>query len=203
MMRWMSVLSWGRSLPRDLRLLFFSLFLWTFGLGVYNYVWSLYLTQLNAPGTVWTRLLHRFLRRRRLDDSRRDPRQQVRQQDPPHHWMGDEYPCPHHVLLLTNLVRRHSRTNPPSTISVQLACDERVHRPIRRSETDVVSLRGRLLSLPTWSSPLSSCRKPAAHLVEYSGPILVLASFLDRFDRYPLPGQASTTERSGLEGASV
>jgi len=38
----------GRSLPRDLRLLFFSLFLWTFGLGVYNYVWSLYLTQLNA-----------------------------------------------------------------------------------------------------------------------------------------------------------
>ena len=48
MMRWMSVLSFGRSLPRDLRLLFFSLFLWTFGLGVYNYVWSLYLTQLNA-----------------------------------------------------------------------------------------------------------------------------------------------------------
>jgi MFS family permease len=48
MMRWMSILSWSRSLPRDLRLLFFSLFLWTFGLGVYNYVWSLYLTQLNA-----------------------------------------------------------------------------------------------------------------------------------------------------------
>src|SRR6266566_1823490 len=47
-MRWMSILSWGRALPRDLRLLFFSLFLWTFGLGVYNYVWSLYLTQLNA-----------------------------------------------------------------------------------------------------------------------------------------------------------
>ena len=48
MMRWMSVLSFGRSLPGDLRLLFFSLFLWTFGLGIYNYVWSLYLTQLNA-----------------------------------------------------------------------------------------------------------------------------------------------------------
>lgn len=48
MMRWMRILSWSRSLPRDLRLLFFSLFLWTFGLGVYNYVWSLYLTQLNA-----------------------------------------------------------------------------------------------------------------------------------------------------------
>ncbi len=44
----MSILSWGRDLPRDLRLLFFSLLLWTFGLGVYNYVWSLYLTQLNA-----------------------------------------------------------------------------------------------------------------------------------------------------------
>ena len=41
-------MSFGRSLPRDLRLLFFSLFLWTFGLGIYNYVWSLYLTQLNA-----------------------------------------------------------------------------------------------------------------------------------------------------------
>jgi len=48
MMRWMSILSWSRTLPRDLRLLFFSLFLWTFGLGVYNYVWSLYLTQLSA-----------------------------------------------------------------------------------------------------------------------------------------------------------
>jgi MFS family permease len=48
MMRWVSILSFGRSLPRDLRLLFFSLFLWTFGLGIYNYVWSLYLTQLSA-----------------------------------------------------------------------------------------------------------------------------------------------------------
>src|SRR5207245_11762986 len=48
MMRLMSILSWSRTLPRDLRLLFFSLFLWTFGLGVYNYVWSLYLTQLSA-----------------------------------------------------------------------------------------------------------------------------------------------------------
>src|SRR5437773_9403240 len=48
MMRWIGVLSWSRTLPRDLRLLFFSLFLSTFGLGIYNYVWSLYLTQLNA-----------------------------------------------------------------------------------------------------------------------------------------------------------
>ncbi len=37
-----------QALPRDLRLLFLSLFLWTFGLGIYNFVWSLYLTQLNA-----------------------------------------------------------------------------------------------------------------------------------------------------------
>ena len=44
----MSILSSGRDLPRDLRLLFFSLLMWTFGLGVYNYVWSLYLIQLNA-----------------------------------------------------------------------------------------------------------------------------------------------------------
>src|SRR3989442_15957649 len=48
MMRWIGVLSWSRSLPRDLRLLFFSLFIWTFGLGIYNHVWSIYLTQLNA-----------------------------------------------------------------------------------------------------------------------------------------------------------
>ena len=44
----MSILSSGRDLPRDLHLLFFSLLMWTFGLGVYNYVWSLYLIQLNA-----------------------------------------------------------------------------------------------------------------------------------------------------------
>ncbi len=37
-----------QSLPRDLRLLFFSLFLWTFGLGLYNYVWSIYLRSLSA-----------------------------------------------------------------------------------------------------------------------------------------------------------
>ena len=37
-----------QSLPRDLRLLFLSLFLWTFGLGLYNYIWPLYLKSLNA-----------------------------------------------------------------------------------------------------------------------------------------------------------
>lgn len=36
------------SLPRDLRLLFLSLFLWTFGLGLYNYVWPIYLRGLQA-----------------------------------------------------------------------------------------------------------------------------------------------------------
>jgi len=36
------------TLPRDLRLLFLSLFLWTFGLGLYNYIWPLYLRDLQA-----------------------------------------------------------------------------------------------------------------------------------------------------------
>ncbi len=35
-------------LPRDLRLLFWSLFLWSFGYGLYNYVWPLFLQDLNA-----------------------------------------------------------------------------------------------------------------------------------------------------------
>jgi MFS family permease len=47
-MRRLNLLSPILRLPRDLRLLFFSLFLWTFGLGVYNYVWSIYLRSLNA-----------------------------------------------------------------------------------------------------------------------------------------------------------
>lgn len=37
-----------QALPRDLRLLFLSLFLWTFGLGLYNYIWPLYLRTLQA-----------------------------------------------------------------------------------------------------------------------------------------------------------
>ena len=37
-----------QELPRDLRLLFLSLFLWTFGLGLYNYIWPLYLRDLQA-----------------------------------------------------------------------------------------------------------------------------------------------------------
>ena len=39
------------NLPRDLRLLFLSLFLWTFGLGLYNYIWPLYLTDLKATSS--------------------------------------------------------------------------------------------------------------------------------------------------------
>lgn len=35
-------------LPRDLQLLFWSLFVWSFGLGLYNYVWPLFLKGLNA-----------------------------------------------------------------------------------------------------------------------------------------------------------
>lgn len=44
----MNILGSVRALPRDLRLLFLSLFLWTFGLGIYTFIWSLYLTELNA-----------------------------------------------------------------------------------------------------------------------------------------------------------
>jgi MFS family permease len=40
-------------LPRDLQLLFWSLFLWSFGYGLYNYIWPLFLRDLNAnPGEV-------------------------------------------------------------------------------------------------------------------------------------------------------
>src|SRR6266849_9857413 len=48
MMDRVNLLSSIRILPRDLRFLFLSLFLWTFGLGIYNYVWSIYLTELRA-----------------------------------------------------------------------------------------------------------------------------------------------------------
>src|SRR5213594_842554 len=48
MMRNLNLLASIQALPRDLRLLFLALFLWTFGLGVYNFVWPLFLTQLNA-----------------------------------------------------------------------------------------------------------------------------------------------------------
>jgi MFS family permease len=44
----LNLLSSVQALPRDLRLLFVALFLWTFGLGIYTFIWSLYLTQLNA-----------------------------------------------------------------------------------------------------------------------------------------------------------
>ena len=49
----LNLLASVQGLPRDLRLLFLSLFLWTFGLGLYNYIWPLYLRDLQAsPGDV-------------------------------------------------------------------------------------------------------------------------------------------------------
>ena len=44
----LNLLASVQALPRDLRLLFLSLFLWTFGLGLYNYIWPLYLRDLQA-----------------------------------------------------------------------------------------------------------------------------------------------------------
>jgi DHA1 family multidrug resistance protein-like MFS transporter len=44
----LNLLASVQGLPRDLRLLFLSLFLWTFGLGLYNYIWPLYLRDLRA-----------------------------------------------------------------------------------------------------------------------------------------------------------
>ena len=47
-LRRLNLLASLASLPRDLHLLFLSLFLWTFGLGLYNYVWPIYLRGLQA-----------------------------------------------------------------------------------------------------------------------------------------------------------
>lgn len=47
-LRKLNLLASFGSLPRDLRLLFLSIFLWTFGLGLYNYVWPIYLRGLQA-----------------------------------------------------------------------------------------------------------------------------------------------------------
>jgi MFS family permease len=44
----LNLLSSVARLQRDLRFLFLALFLWTFGLGLYNYVWPVYLRQLSA-----------------------------------------------------------------------------------------------------------------------------------------------------------
>ena len=37
-----------QGLPKDIRLLFWSLFLWSFGLGLYNFVWPIFLQDLSA-----------------------------------------------------------------------------------------------------------------------------------------------------------
>ncbi len=47
----LNLLASVQGLPRDLRLLFLSLFLWTFGLGLYNYIWPLYLRDLQASNS--------------------------------------------------------------------------------------------------------------------------------------------------------
>jgi len=44
----LNILSSVTRLQRDLRFLFLALFLWTFGIGLYNYVWPVYLRQLGA-----------------------------------------------------------------------------------------------------------------------------------------------------------
>ncbi|HZY47238.1 MAG TPA: MFS transporter, partial [Candidatus Bathyarchaeia archaeon] len=44
----LNFLSSIQALPRDLRLLFFSFFLWTFGLGLYTYIFPPYLRSLHA-----------------------------------------------------------------------------------------------------------------------------------------------------------
>ena len=44
----LNLLASVQGLPRDLRLLFLSLFLWAFGFGLYNYIWPLYLRDLQA-----------------------------------------------------------------------------------------------------------------------------------------------------------
>ncbi len=48
MMRKLDLLLDLRTLPRDLRLLFLSLFLWTFGIGLYSYIWPLFLRDIGA-----------------------------------------------------------------------------------------------------------------------------------------------------------
>jgi len=40
-----------QSLPRDLQLLFLAFFLWSFGLGLYNYIWPIYLRDLRASSS--------------------------------------------------------------------------------------------------------------------------------------------------------
>src|SRR5438105_13143468 len=108
--------------------------------------------------------------------------------------MGDEHPCPYTLLLLPSLVRRYSRADHPSTVSLQRARDERVHQRTGRSEAYVISVWSGLLRIPTGSSPLPRRRKPTPDLVEYPGSILVYIISLDRPYYHPLPAKASPTD---------
>jgi MFS family permease len=51
MMRRFDLLASLRSLPNDLKLIFLSLFLWTFGIGLYTYIWSLFLRDIGADSS--------------------------------------------------------------------------------------------------------------------------------------------------------
>jgi len=51
MMRKFDLLASLRTLPSDLKLIFLSLFLWTFGIGLYTYIWSLFLREIGADST--------------------------------------------------------------------------------------------------------------------------------------------------------
>jgi len=49
--QYLSVIGPIRSLNRDLKLLFISNFIWTFGFGLYNYVWPIYIRELGGTAT--------------------------------------------------------------------------------------------------------------------------------------------------------
>jgi len=50
----LSIIGPTKSLNRDLKLLLISNFIWTFGFGLYNYVWPVYIRELGAEqGSKW------------------------------------------------------------------------------------------------------------------------------------------------------
>lgn len=51
MRRYLSIIAPIKSLNRDLKLLFVSNFIWTFGFGLYNFVWPIYIRELGGSAT--------------------------------------------------------------------------------------------------------------------------------------------------------
>ena len=49
--RYLSIIGPIKSLNRDLKLLFISNFIWTFGFGLYNFVWPIYIRELGGSAT--------------------------------------------------------------------------------------------------------------------------------------------------------